>query len=177
MAHDTACPDLAQNRGYLPDQSQNHVPNQANSWLSLCRRKNFSLAHASYLSQSASHRLSDNLCPIGNNRAIENGRYASADPINQSLISITAGAAWSIAARPNPVQPSGVPSPARRQPVMEAQKKQRPLIRYAGSAAETSIGPKPIGSELSARAYPERPVCQARLALAQEQQRDPACLH
>src|SRR5690606_8391852 len=122
-------------------------------------------------------RLSDNLCPIGNSRAIENGRYASADQINQSLISITAGAAWSIAARPNPVQPSGLPSLARRQPVMEAQKKQRPLIRYAGSAAETSIGPKPIGSELSARAYPERPVCQARLALAQEQQRDPACLH
>ena len=28
------------------------------------------------------------------------------------------------------------------------QKKQRPLIRYAGSAAETSIGSKPIGSEL-----------------------------
>lgn len=29
------------------------------------------------------------------------------------------------------------------------QKKQRPLIRYAGSAAETSIGSKPIGSELN----------------------------
>jgi len=33
--------------------------------------------------------------------------------------------------------------------VTAAQKKQRPLIRYAGSAAETSIGSKPIGSELS----------------------------
>lgn len=48
-----------------------------------------------------------------------------------------------------------------------AQKKQRPLIRYAGSAAETSIGSKPIGSELNARVYPERPACQAALALAQ----------
>ena len=50
---------------------------------------------------------------------------------------------------------------------MAAQKKQRPLIRYAGSAAETSIGSKPIGSELNARVYPERPVCQAELTLAQ----------
>lgn len=31
--------------------------------------------------------------------------------------------------------------------------KQRPLIRYAGSAAETLIGSKPIGSELSAKFY------------------------
>ncbi len=30
-----------------------------------------------------------------------------------------------------------------------SEKKQRPLIRYAGSAAETSIGSKPIGSELT----------------------------
>ncbi|WP_200387253.1 hypothetical protein [Thiocapsa imhoffii] len=50
---------------------------------------------------------------------------------------------------------------------MAAQKKQRPLIRYAGSAAETSIGSKPIGSELNARVYPEWPACQAGLALAQ----------
>ena len=50
---------------------------------------------------------------------------------------------------------------------MAARKKQRPLIRYAGSAAETSIGSKPIGSELSTKVYPERPVCQAKLALAQ----------
>lgn len=50
---------------------------------------------------------------------------------------------------------------------MAAQKKQRPLIRYAGSAAETSIGSKPIGSELDARVYPEWPVCQAGMALAQ----------
>lgn len=28
--------------------------------------------------------------------------------------------------------------------------KKRPLIRYAGSAAETSIGSKPMGSELEA---------------------------
>jgi len=38
--------------------------------------------------------------------------------------------------------------------------KQRPLIRYAGSAAETSIGPKPIGSELSAGFYSWRSGCQ-----------------
>lgn len=177
MAHNTACRDLAQNRGYLPSTSQNHAPNQANSRLSPCCRKSFSLAHASCLSQSTRHTLSDNLCPIGNSRAIENGRYALAGQINQNLISITAATARSIAARPNPVQSSGVPSPARRQPVMDAQKEQRPLIRYAGSAAETSIGLKPMGSELSARAYPERPVCQAKPALVQEQQRDPACLH
>ena len=129
------------------------------------------------LSQSAHHSLSDNLCPIGNTRAIENGQYASADQINQSLISITAGAAWSIAARPNPVQSSGVPSLARGRPVMEAQKKQSLLIRHAGSAAETLTGSKPIASELSMRAHSEWPFCQARLALTQEQQRDPACLH
>ena len=35
------------------------------------------------------------------------------------------------------------------------QKKQRPLIRYAGSAAETSIGSKPIGSELGANISPQ----------------------
>ena len=33
---------------------------------------------------------------------------------------------------------------------MPNREKQRPLIRYAGSAAETSIGSKPIGSEISA---------------------------
>jgi len=44
---------------------------------------------------------------------------------------------------------------------MATQKKQRPLIRYAGSAAETSIGSKPIGSELRERVYPERLFCQA----------------
>ena len=48
-----------------------------------------------------------------------------------------------------------------------AQKKQRPLIRYAGSAAETSIGSKPIGSELNAEVYPKRHFCQAGLAMAQ----------
>ncbi len=50
---------------------------------------------------------------------------------------------------------------------MAAQKKQRPLIRYAGSAAETSIGSKPIGSELNVKVYPRRAVCQAGKALAQ----------
>lgn len=38
------------------------------------------------------------------------------------------------------------------------QKKQRPLIRYAGSAAETSIGSKPIGSELNPRFYSKEQV-------------------
>lgn len=37
---------------------------------------------------------------------------------------------------------------------MSAQKRQKPLIRYAGSAAETSIGSKPIGSELRKGFYP-----------------------
>lgn len=50
---------------------------------------------------------------------------------------------------------------------MAAQKKQRPLIRYAGSAAETSIGSKPIGSELSLRFYPKWYFCQASLASVQ----------
>lgn len=49
---------------------------------------------------------------------------------------------------------------------MVAQKKQRPLIRYAGSAAETSIGSKPIGSELKAGLYPKLNVCQASFTLA-----------
>jgi len=44
--------------------------------------------------------------------------------------------------------------------VTATQKKQRPLIRYAGSAAETSIGSKPIGSELDRRYYPKAAVCQ-----------------
>lgn len=44
---------------------------------------------------------------------------------------------------------------------MVALKKQRPLIRYAGSAAETSIGSKPIGSELRPVLYCERRRCQA----------------
>lgn len=44
--------------------------------------------------------------------------------------------------------PGCMPPLAGRWPVTAAQKKQRPLIRYAGSAAETSIGSKPIGSEL-----------------------------
>lgn len=43
---------------------------------------------------------------------------------------------------------------------MAAQKKQRPLIRYAGSAAETSIGSKPIGSELENGFYSGRRLCQ-----------------
>lgn len=44
--------------------------------------------------------------------------------------------------------------------MMAAQKKQRPLIRYAGSAAETSIGSKPIGSELENEFYSGRRLCQ-----------------
>ena len=63
--------------------------------------------------------------------------------------------------------PGCMPPLAGRWPVTAAQKKQRPLIRYAGSAAETSIGSKPIGSELNAEAYPKRHFCQAGLAMAQ----------
>lgn len=44
--------------------------------------------------------------------------------------------------------------------MMAAQQKQRPLIRYAGSAAETSIGSKPIGSELDLAFYPGLRPCQ-----------------
>jgi hypothetical protein len=44
--------------------------------------------------------------------------------------------------------------------MMATQKKQRPLIRYAGSAAETSIGSKPIGSELENEFYSGRRLCQ-----------------
>ena len=40
------------------------------------------------------------------------------------------------------------------------QKKQRPLIPYAGSAAETSIGSKPIGGELNPRFYSRSRSCQ-----------------
>jgi hypothetical protein len=47
-------------------------------------------------------KLSDNLRPIVNSRAIENGRYAGADHLNQNLISIIAGAAWPIAASQHP---------------------------------------------------------------------------
>lgn len=43
------------------------------------------------------------LRPIGNSRAIENGRYTSADQANQSLISINTGSTWSIAAQQNPL--------------------------------------------------------------------------
>jgi hypothetical protein len=61
----------------------------------------------------------------------------------------------------------GVPPLAGRRLVMAARKKQKPLICYAGSAAETSIGPKPIGSELNARAYPKRHFCKAGWIMAQ----------
>lgn len=50
---------------------------------------------------------------------------------------------------------------------MAAQERQRPLIRYAGSAAETSIGSKPIGSELGREVYPKQYFCQACFGLAQ----------
>lgn len=66
--------------------------------------------------------------------------------------------------------PGGLPSFAWRDPLIVPRKtseasfgeakKQRPLIRYAGSAAETSIGSKPIGSELSAGFYFWRSGCQ-----------------
>ena len=57
---------------------------------------------------------------------------------------------------------------------MVAQKKQRPLIRYAGSAAETSIGSKPIGSELGREVYPKQYFCQACFGLAQSRADLPA---
>ncbi|CAI8816724.1 protein of unknown function [Methylococcus capsulatus] len=57
---------------------------------------------------------------------------------------------------------------------MSSHKRQRPLIRYAGSAAETSIGSKPIGSELSARVYPKRHFCQACFGLTQSRAYLPA---
>lgn len=44
---------------------------------------------------------------------------------------------------------------------MATQKIRKPLIRYAGSAAETSIGSKPIGSELNYRVYSRIRSCQA----------------
>ena len=56
--------------------------------------------------------------------------------------------------------PGSLPSSARRDALIATRKKQRPLIRYAGSAAETSIGSKPIGSELSAEFYARRSDCQ-----------------
>ncbi len=40
------------------------------------------------------------------------------------------------------------------------QKRKRPLICYAGSAAETSIGSKPIGSELNPKPYSKDRECQ-----------------
>ena len=48
-----------------------------------------------------------------------------------------------------------------------AQKRKKPLIRYAGSATETSIGSKPIGSELIDEVYRNRQFCQPRLTLPQ----------
>jgi len=49
---------------------------------------------------------------------------------------------------------------------MATQKIQKPLIRYAGSAAETSIGSKPIGSELTYRFYSGLRSCQVYSHLA-----------
>lgn len=66
----------------------------------------------------------------------------------------------------NPNVPTSA-NPRAGRHMMAARKKPRPLIRYAGSAAETSITSKPIGSELDARAYTERPARQAGQALAQ----------
>lgn len=39
-------------------------------------------------------------------------------------------------------------------------KRQRLLMRYAGSAAETSIGSKPIGTELEKKVYVRIGLCQ-----------------
>lgn len=41
-----------------------------------------------------------------------------------------------------------------------ALKRRRPLIRYAGSAAETSIGSKPIGTELGENVYTRMGICE-----------------
>ena len=70
----------------------------------------------------------------------------------------------------------GLPSSVGREALIGVRKKQRPLIRYAGSAAETSIGSKPIGSELNVQFYPWYNPCQvmrqscslARLPMAQQ---------
>ena len=43
---------------------------------------------------------------------------------------------------------------------MATRKKQMPPIRYAGSAADTSIGSKPIGSELNGGFHSEWRLCQ-----------------
>ena len=43
---------------------------------------------------------------------------------------------------------SGLPGGAENAPWNRAVETKWPLIRYAGSAAETSIGSQPIGSEL-----------------------------
>ncbi len=56
--------------------------------------------------------------------------------------------------------PGGLPESAGRDALIATRKKQRPLIRYAGSAAETSIGSKPIGSELNVQFYPWCNPCQ-----------------
>jgi hypothetical protein len=52
--------------------------------------------------------------------------------------------------------------------MMAAQKKQRPLIRYAGSAAETSIGSEPLGNELWSKSYLGRNPCQVNPSLTQK---------
>lgn len=72
--------------------------------------------------------------------------------------------------------PGGLPSSPGRDALIAARKtskarfgeakKQRPLIRYAGSAAETSISSKPIGSELSCEFYSASRLCQGGCAIA-----------
>lgn len=52
--------------------------------------------------------------------------------------------------------------------LQDVKKKQRPLICYAGSAVETSIGPKPIGDELNLEFYLGRTHKQARHASHRE---------
>ena len=56
--------------------------------------------------------------------------------------------------------PGSLPASTGRDALIATRKKQRPLIRYAGSAAETSIGSKPIGSELDLTFYPGLFPCQ-----------------
>jgi len=59
----------------------------------------------------------------------------------------------------------GLPPSAGRDALIATRKKQKPLIRYAGSAAETSIGSKPIGSELNNGFYSGLRLCQVLSAL------------
>ena len=102
---------LAQPRGYLPGLRQKTAPRSGEIAVPLCSKRGFDLAHTwpmgqsrppTSLSKGTIGTLSDKPCPIGNSRAIENGRYVSVGKTHQSLISITAGAARSIATFQHP---------------------------------------------------------------------------